>query len=83
MPSLLPVPYFVPMAPLPFFTEWTMDTNILDPDQKVPLPILFPGDSIKYACAKQAERIHKLRVKRALGTLPVYTRDYNAKVNGS
>ena len=36
MPSLLPVPYFVPMAPLPYFTEWTLDTNILDRDQKVP-----------------------------------------------
>lgn len=44
----------------------------MDKNQKVPLPTLFPGDAIKYACAKQAERIHKLRLKRLLGTLPVH-----------
>lgn len=56
--------------PAPLFAEMSLDICALDETQKVPLPALFPGDPIRYACAKQASRIHKLRVKRALGSLP-------------
>ncbi len=52
--------------------ERRMDMCAIDISQKVPLPPLFPGDVIKYACAKQAERIHKLRIKRLQGSLPVH-----------
>ena len=58
--------------PLPIYSDKSMEMCAMDKNQKVPLPTLFPGDLIKYACAKQAERIHKLRVKRLLGKLPVH-----------
>lgn len=44
-------------ATTPIFSEISADMCAMNKNQKVPLPPLYPGDVIKYACAKQAARI--------------------------